>query len=96
VLVRQASCTVNGSGDPLVVLANAGCSTGYVERFGERLPRSQIIAINMAAVGETRSPDQTLIDNRQREWRALGSQLADRVRNWPDNFEPTRHRASRG
>jgi len=40
-------CTVNGSGDPLVVLANAGCSTGYLERFGERLPRSQIIAINM-------------------------------------------------
>src|SRR6516225_7242620 len=26
-------CTVNGSGDPLVVLANAGCSTGYLERF---------------------------------------------------------------
>jgi hypothetical protein len=26
-------CTVNGSGDPLVVLANAGCSTGYLERY---------------------------------------------------------------
>jgi pimeloyl-ACP methyl ester carboxylesterase len=47
-------CTVNGSGDPLVVLANAGCSTGYLERFGERLPRSQIIAINMRGVGASR------------------------------------------
>ena len=44
-------CNVNGLGDPLVVLANAGCSTGYLERFGERLPRSQIIAINMRGVG---------------------------------------------
>jgi pimeloyl-ACP methyl ester carboxylesterase len=49
-------CTVNGSGDPLVVLANAGCSTGYLERFGERLPRSQIIAINMRGVGASRGP----------------------------------------
>ena len=49
-------CTVNGSGDPLVVLANAGCSTGYLERFDERLPRSQIIAINMRGVGASRGP----------------------------------------
>jgi len=49
-------CTVNGSGDPLVVLANAGCSTGYLERFGERLPRSQIIAIKMRGVGASRGP----------------------------------------
>jgi pimeloyl-ACP methyl ester carboxylesterase/ketosteroid isomerase-like protein len=49
-------CTVNGSGDPLVVLANAGCSTGYLERFGERLPRSRIIAINMRGVGASRGP----------------------------------------
>jgi hypothetical protein len=46
-------CTVNGSGDPVVVLANAGCSTGYLERFGERIPGSQIIAINMRAVGDS-------------------------------------------
>jgi pimeloyl-ACP methyl ester carboxylesterase/ketosteroid isomerase-like protein len=49
-------CTVKGSGDPLVVLANAGCSTGYLERFGERLSRSQIIAINMRGVGASRGP----------------------------------------
>src|SRR5262245_39291711 len=49
-------CTVNGSGDPLVVLANAGCSTGYLERFGERLPKSQIIGINMRGVGASRGP----------------------------------------
>src|SRR5262249_55836594 len=30
-------CTVNRSGDAVVGLANAGCSTGYLERFGERL-----------------------------------------------------------
>jgi pimeloyl-ACP methyl ester carboxylesterase len=52
----RLECTVNGSGDPLVVLANAGCSTGYLERFGERLPRSQIIAINMRGVGASRGP----------------------------------------
>ena len=49
-------CTVNGSGDPLVVLANAGCSTGYLERFGERIPGAQIIAINMRGVGASRGP----------------------------------------
>src|SRR5262245_62998564 len=54
--VGEASleCTVKGSGDPLVVLANAGCSTGYLERFGERLSRSQIIAINLRGVGASR------------------------------------------
>ena len=50
----RLECTVYGSGDPLVVLANAGCSTGYLERFGERLPGSQIIAINMRGVGGSR------------------------------------------
>jgi pimeloyl-ACP methyl ester carboxylesterase len=52
----RLECTVNGSGDPLVMLANAGCSTGYLKRFGERLPRSQIIAINMRGVGASRGP----------------------------------------
>src|SRR5262247_1253249 len=52
----RLECTVNGSGDPLVMLANAGCSTGYLERFGERLPRTQIIAINMRGVGASRGP----------------------------------------
>src|SRR4051812_29423351 len=49
-------CTVSGSGDPIVVLANAGCGTGYLERFGERLPGSRIIAINMRGVGASRGP----------------------------------------
>jgi pimeloyl-ACP methyl ester carboxylesterase len=55
----RLECTVSGSGDPLVVLANAGCSTGYLERFGERLPGSQIIAINMRGVGASRGPLDT-------------------------------------
>ena len=57
-------CTVSGSGDPLVVLANAGCSTGYLESFGERIPGAQIIAINMRGVGASRGPlgDATLHD----------------------------------
>ena len=49
-------CTVNGSGDPLVVLANAGCSTRYLESFGARIAGSQIIAINMRGVGDSRGP----------------------------------------
>jgi pimeloyl-ACP methyl ester carboxylesterase len=49
-------CTVGGSGDPLVVLANAGCSTGYLESFGKRIAGSQIIAINMRGVGASRGP----------------------------------------
>jgi len=49
-------CTVNGSGDPLVVLANAGCSTRYLQRLGERFPGLQIIAINMRGVGDSRGP----------------------------------------
>lgn len=52
----RLECTVNGSGDPLVVLANAGCSTGYLESFGERITGSQIIAINMRGVGDSRGP----------------------------------------
>jgi pimeloyl-ACP methyl ester carboxylesterase len=49
-------CAVSGAGDPLVVLANAGCSTGYLESFGERIAGSQIIAINMRGVGASRGP----------------------------------------
>jgi pimeloyl-ACP methyl ester carboxylesterase len=52
----RLECSVSGSGDPLVVLANAGCSTGYLESFGDRLPGSQIIAINMRGVGASRGP----------------------------------------
>jgi pimeloyl-ACP methyl ester carboxylesterase len=49
-------CTVSGSGDPLVFLANAGCSTGYLESFGERIAGAQIIAINLRGVGDSRGP----------------------------------------
>ena len=52
----RLECTVSGSGDPLVVLANAGCSTGYLESFGERIPGAQIIAINMRGVGASEGP----------------------------------------
>src|SRR5258708_8654426 len=49
-------CTVSGSGDARVVLANAGCSTGYLESFGDGIAGSQIIAINMRGVGASRGP----------------------------------------
>ena len=52
----RLECTINGSGDPLVVLANAGCSTGYLESFGEHIPGAQIVAINMRGVGASRGP----------------------------------------
>jgi pimeloyl-ACP methyl ester carboxylesterase len=50
-------CTVDGSGDPLVLLANGGCSTSYLERLREYLASAaQIIAINMRGVGGSRGP----------------------------------------
>ena len=52
----RLECAVSGSGDPLVVLANAGCGTGYLESFGERIAGAQIIAINMRGVGASRGP----------------------------------------
>jgi pimeloyl-ACP methyl ester carboxylesterase len=40
-----------------VLLANGGCSTSYLERFGEHLASSaQIIAINMRGVSGSRGP----------------------------------------
>src|ERR1700757_5451949 len=46
-------CTVCGSGAPVVLLANAGCSTGYFDHLGHALVTGgfQTISINMRAVG---------------------------------------------
>jgi pimeloyl-ACP methyl ester carboxylesterase len=49
-------CTICGSGTPVVLLANAGCSTGYFEDLTRVLAAGglQTIAINMRGVGESR------------------------------------------
>src|ERR1700739_860210 len=46
-------CTVCGSGAPVVLLANAGCSTGYFDHLGHALVTGgfQTISINMRGVG---------------------------------------------
>ncbi len=48
-------CTLHGSGDALVLLANAGCSTGYFDQLARRLAPAgfQIIAINTRGVGSS-------------------------------------------
>src|ERR1700704_6600604 len=49
-------CTIYGSGIPVVLLANAGCSTGYFEDLARVLAAGglQAISINMRGVGESR------------------------------------------
>jgi pimeloyl-ACP methyl ester carboxylesterase len=49
-------CALYGSGDPVVLLANAGCSTGYFADLAQKLTGGgfQSIAINMRGVGESR------------------------------------------
>ena len=49
-------CTLYGSGTPVVLLANAGCSTGYFCDLARVLAAGglQTIAINMRGVGESR------------------------------------------
>jgi pimeloyl-ACP methyl ester carboxylesterase len=49
-------CTFRGSGAPVVLLANAGCSTGYFEHLASVLVagRFQTISINMRGVGGSR------------------------------------------
>ena len=58
--VGEASleCTLYGSGDPLILLANAGCSTSYFDHFGRQLTSAglQIVAINMRGVGSSQGP----------------------------------------
>jgi pimeloyl-ACP methyl ester carboxylesterase len=49
-------CTLCGSGTPVVLLANAGCSTGYFEDLARALAARgfQTISVNMRGVGESR------------------------------------------
>ena len=49
-------CTFYGSGTPVVLLANAGCSTGYFEDLAHVLAAGglQTISVNMRGVGESR------------------------------------------
>ena len=46
-------CTLYGSGTPVVLLANAGCSTGYFDDLASTLATGglQAIAVNMRGVG---------------------------------------------
>src|SRR3954463_15923253 len=49
-------CTLCGSGAPIVLLANAGCSTGYFDQLARTLVTIgfQTISINMRGVGGSR------------------------------------------
>ena len=49
-------CTLRGSGAPVVLLANAGCSTGYFDQLAHTLVTRgfQTISINMRGVGGSR------------------------------------------
>jgi len=49
-------CTIYGSGTPVVLLANAGCSTGYFDDLARVLAAGglQTISVNMRGTGESR------------------------------------------
>src|ERR1700757_5034172 len=49
-------CTFYGSGTPVVLLANAGCSTGYFDDLARVLAAGglQTISVNMRGTGESR------------------------------------------
>jgi hypothetical protein len=49
-------CTLCGSGAPVVLLANAGCSTGYFDQLARTLVTGgfQTISINIRGVGGSR------------------------------------------
>ena len=51
-------CTLYGSGPPVVLLANAGCSTGYLADLARGLAAGglQAISIDMRGTGESRGP----------------------------------------
>lgn len=51
-------CTLHGSGETLVMLANAGCSTGYFDPLARRLAQVgwQVVAIDMRGVGRSTGP----------------------------------------
>jgi pimeloyl-ACP methyl ester carboxylesterase len=52
----RLECTFRGSGAPVVLLANAGCSTGYFDHLASMLVAGgfQTISINMRGVGGSR------------------------------------------
>src|SRR5271154_607783 len=49
-------CTLYGSGTPVVLLANAGCSSGYFDDLARVLAAGglQAICVNMRGIGESR------------------------------------------
>lgn len=51
-------CTIHGAGPPVVLLANAGCSTSYFDDLARVLAVAgfSAIAINMRGAGESRGP----------------------------------------
>ena len=51
-------CTLYGSGTPVVLLANGGCSTGYFDDLARVLASGglQTISVNMRGTGESRGP----------------------------------------
>ena len=55
-------CILHGSGIPVVLLANAGCSTGYFEDLAQVLVAGgfETIAINMRGTGESRGSLQDI------------------------------------
>jgi pimeloyl-ACP methyl ester carboxylesterase len=54
----RLECTFYGSGEALILLANAGCSTSYFDHFARRSAPAgfQIVAINMRGVGNSTGP----------------------------------------
>ena len=52
----RLECTLCGSGAPVVLLANAGCSTGYFDQLARTLVTGgfQTISINIRGVGGSR------------------------------------------
>src|ERR1043166_10277407 len=48
-------CPFYGSGTPVVLLANAGCSTGYLDDLARVLAAGglQVISVNMRGTGES-------------------------------------------
>src|SRR5215813_10791252 len=82
----RLECTFYGSGEALILLANAGCSTGYFDHFARRLAPAgfQIVAINMRGVGESTGPLEGIIllgDVRSRYGFAAPGTYIDR-RRW--------------
>src|SRR5437764_5013948 len=45
-------CTLRGSGAPVVLLANAGCSTGYFEQLAHRAEQDRVDLVALQMVGE--------------------------------------------